>query len=149
MLLDIRSDGRGEDPMRQSRDSCMVSGRFAGFLFLMFATLHAIANGQQPIQTDADKAAPSFEVAAIKANKGDSGHHGVDSNSDRISIENYTLRRLIRLAYDLKSDTQISGGPDWMDKQAFDISAKIDDSEVAKIRAMQRDERSKERSLLL
>lgn len=92
---------------------------------------------------------PAFEVAAIKANKGDRGDHDFDINADRFLISNYTLRQLIHLAYELKSDRQISGGPDWINKQAFDISAKIDDAEMAKMRQMKRDERRRENNVLL
>ncbi|HEY2472179.1 MAG TPA: TIGR03435 family protein [Terracidiphilus sp.] len=107
------------------------------------------ASAQQIAAEKAEKTSPAFEVAAIKANKGDSGGHDVDMSADRLLVSNYTLKQLIRLAYDLKSDAQISGGPEWMDKQAFDISAKIDDAEMGKMQQMKRDERRRENSLLL
>ena len=109
----------------------------------------AAANSQQQPKATPRYLFSAFEVAAIKANKGDSGNHNMDTSADRVLIENYTLRALIRIAYGLKSDKQINGGPDWMDKQAFDISAKIDDAEMAKMRQMPRTERRKENNLLL
>ena len=108
----------------------------------------AIKAQEAPSATN-DGKVPSFEVAAIRAHKGDDGNHSVNSSTDRVAIGNYTLQHLIRIAYDLKSESQIAGDQDWMDKVAFDISAKIDDSEVSRIRAMKREDRQKERNLLL
>lgn len=36
----------------------------------------------------------------------------------------------MKAAYNLKSDAQVAGGPDWLGKQRFDISAKISDEEM-------------------
>ena len=85
---------------------------------------------------------PSFEVASIKPSRPD--YQGYDWNGgvDRVSIKNYTLRRLIRTAYGLKSDSQVLGGPDWIGKQAFDIEAKFGDTEIAKMQKMSNRERS-------
>jgi len=44
--------------------------------------------------------------------------------------EGVTLQRLIQMAYHLQ-DSQISGGPDWLNSARFDIEAKLDDSVVA------------------
>jgi bla regulator protein blaR1 len=41
-----------------------------------------------------------------------------------------SLQRLIQMAYHLQ-DSQISGGPDWLNSARFDIEAKLDDSYVA------------------
>lgn len=145
MLLNIRTGSEEPLPVRCRG---VARGFHTGFVFALLGC--AIANEQGSAETKpAPKASPAFEVAAIKLTKADAGNQSVNSNSDRISIENYTLRRLIRLAWGLKSDTQITGGPDWMDKQAFDISAKIDDAEVAKMHEMKREERQRERNLLL
>lgn len=92
---------------------------------------------------------PIFEVVAIKSSKPDDENHRYSTTNDRFSMENFTLRRLIRIAYGLKSDSQITGGPNWMDKQAFDIVAKIDDTEAARIGKLKSDERMREFGLLL
>ncbi len=148
MLLNNRSSLPSEEPkLRASR--LRMKGSFASAVLFVGSIVPLTLNSQQPLRTTADAASPAFEVAAIKADKGDSGNRNVDASGDRLSIENYTLRQLIRLAYNLKSDKQISGGPDWMDKQAFDVLAKIDDSEMAKMRQMPRCERRRENSLLL
>ncbi|HMG85653.1 MAG TPA: TIGR03435 family protein [Terracidiphilus sp.] len=79
---------------------------------------------------------PHFEVAAIKPSKPDDRNQSWHGSADRILIENYTLRHLIKSAYGLKTDAQVLSGPDWLDKQAFDISAKIDETEIAKMKSM-------------
>lgn len=109
----------------------------------------ASARAQQAPSVAAAASPPSFEVAAIKLTKPDDRGHNWDGTADRISIENYTLRRLIRSAYGLKSDSQILGGPDWIDKQAFDIQAKIDEADVEKMHKMSAEDRQKARNEML
>jgi len=92
---------------------------------------------------------PSFEVATVKPSKPDDEHHSLRSGADRLSIESFTLRQLIRTAYTLKSESQVLGGPDWIDKQAFDIEAKFDDADVAKIQKINGRERFQEVRLAL
>ncbi len=92
---------------------------------------------------------PSFEVVVIKPSKPDTANRGWDSSIDQMSIRAYTLRRIIRAAYGLKSDSQVVGGPKWIDTECFDITAKVDDAEVAKIRGMSPKDASKENQLML
>ncbi|MCL2453484.1 MAG: TIGR03435 family protein, partial [Alphaproteobacteria bacterium] len=92
---------------------------------------------------------PSFEVAAIKPSKPDARNHDWDSNEDRVRIEHYSLRDLIAYAYGLKSNSQVLGGPDWIDKRSFDITAKVDQAEVVKIRAMSRQEKGREWHMMM
>ncbi len=96
---------------------------------------------QQPSNTTvpAEKL-PSFEVASIKASKPGYSGHDWDSSSDRVTIENYSLRDLIAYAYNLKSNSQVLGGPRWVDNDHFDIAAKLDDAEVAKLKTMHGDD---------
>lgn len=95
-------------------------------------------------QTPVAEVRPSFEVASIKPSKPDDNKHDWDSNTDRLTIESYTLRDLVASAYGLKSTSQVLGGPDWMDKEHFDIAAKVDDAEIAKLKTMTGKERGKE-----
>ncbi len=72
--------------------------------------------------------------------------HGTN---DRITIENYSLRHLIRVAYGLKSDTQILEGPDALLKQKFDVAAKIEDADVARLKDTSYETRMKAVRLML
>ena len=134
---------------RRSYSYCMKTVKCvtAGLLGCAIAVLPRI--DAQAAQAAAAEKLPSFEVAAIKPSKPDDRSHSWNSSIARVSIENYTLRRLIRVAYGLKSDSQVLGGPKWVDREAFDIEAKIDDAEVAKIRSMSSRERFKETCLML
>ncbi len=118
--------------------------------FALLAIVNVRGAGAQtkPPDAAADETT-HFEVAAIKPSKPDNQNHNWNGSADRILIENYTLRRLIRSAYGLKSDSQILGGPDWLDKQSFDINAKVDDAEIAKMAKMDRLAKQRERNVML
>jgi uncharacterized protein (TIGR03435 family) len=112
---------------------------FATFNFLALAVLgvpFAVSQAQQRDGAAAIEKLPSFEVASVKPSRPGESNHDWDSNSDRVTIENYCLRDLIASAYDLKSDSQVLGGPNWLDNKHFDIAAKVDDVELAKLKTM-------------
>jgi hypothetical protein len=100
--------------MRQmKRYTRVVAPRWFASGLLLFGTLDALAAGAQQANS-AVTAEPqaSFEVASIKPSRPDDQRHNWNSCGDSVSIENYTLRRLIRTAYGLKSDSQVLGGPE-------------------------------------
>ena len=69
---------------------------------------------------------PAFEVASVKPNKsGDVQALMYPQPGGRFTATNVTLRALIIGAYSLQ-ESQLSGGPDWLDKDRFDIAAKAD-----------------------
>ena len=75
--------------------------------------------------------APSFEVASIKVNT-IGNVQSVSQNPQpggRVTLTNRTLRFLVQFAYSpFESplhDFQITGGPDWVDRDRFDITAKM------------------------
>jgi uncharacterized protein (TIGR03435 family) len=95
------------------------------------------SRAQQPINhAVAAEKLPSFEAASIKPSNPDDRGLTLRMSVDRITIENFTLKELIAYAYDLKSDSQVLSGPDWLDKKHFDIAAKVDDTELAKLKTM-------------
>jgi len=102
------------------------------------------ADAQGPAPAPSAVAPPSFEVATIKPSRPDDQSHNWNGRGDSVSIENYTLRRLIRTAYGLKSDSQVLGGPEWMGKQAFDIEAKFGEAEAARMQKLSGRERFQE-----
>lgn len=85
--------------------------------------LHAVGNAQTPVAT----AAPhSFEVASIKpSNAGPNSTSGIHTGHGRLDAENVTLLRCILGAYGV-GPQQIIGGPDWLNTDHFEISAKAD-----------------------
>jgi uncharacterized protein (TIGR03435 family) len=69
---------------------------------------------------------PAFEVASIRVNK--TGNVEPDFHpvaGGRLTVNNVTLKTLIITAWHLQ-DSQISGGPGWIDSDRFDINAKAE-----------------------
>jgi bla regulator protein blaR1 len=76
----------------------------------------------------ADTTKLTFEVASVKPHKSDDQRVTmVAQPGGRFTATNITLPFLIRTAYRLQDD-QISGGPDWLASDRFDIVAKAEDS---------------------
>ena len=81
-----------------------------------------------PIGQSLVSSAPSFEVASIKTTNG--AQQSAAQNPQpggRVTLTNRTLRFLVQFAYSLFEsplhDLQIAGGPDWVDRDRFDITA--------------------------
>jgi len=119
-----------------------------GLLALGILTF-TFAHAQQPANVPNAEQQPSFEVATIKPSRPGRFGRDFDTDGNRLTIENFTVRRLIRIAYGLKSDAQILGGPDWIDKQGFDIVAKVDDAEAARMDKMNDEQSGSEWNLML
>jgi uncharacterized protein (TIGR03435 family) len=67
---------------------------------------------------------PSFEAAAVKANKSGEVRMAVDfQGGGRFSATNVPLKILIALAYHVRPET-VTGGPGWLGSDRFDIVAK-------------------------
>lgn len=69
---------------------------------------------------------PAFEVAAIKPSTADAGSSGSHSRNGRLTIDNMTLKQLVMWAYAVQ-DYQLSGGPNWLSADRFNIDAKAED----------------------
>ncbi len=95
------------------------------------STTPAHAHQQPQAQTSPPAAPPVFkyEVASIKPNKSGSGSIDGSSMPDSYTIKNAPLKRLIQDAYAVQN-YQISGAPDWLTSERFDIDAKMDPSLV-------------------
>jgi uncharacterized protein (TIGR03435 family) len=65
-----------------------------------------------------------FEVASVKPNKGhERMYYGIRGGS--MTVRNMSLKGLIQIAYG-KRDFQITGGPNWITSETFDIDAKAE-----------------------
>jgi uncharacterized protein (TIGR03435 family) len=68
----------------------------------------------------------TFEVASVKPNNSGDGRVAIMAQpGGRITMTNVTLRLMIRNAYRVQ-DSQIVGGPDWLNTARFDVTAKAD-----------------------
>jgi uncharacterized protein (TIGR03435 family) len=75
---------------------------------------------------------PSFEVASVKRNTsgGDWDTHSGPPESAGFRANNMTLKMLIKIAYRVK-DSQISGGPGWIDSDRYDIAARLAENNLS------------------
>jgi hypothetical protein len=102
---------------------------------LSFSAVHA---QHAPDVVATNGGPPSFDFVSIKpSGPNDENHRWVDIPG-RLSIENFTLRQIIQVAYGLKTESQVIGGPKWIGSERFDIVAKADDVDTQKIERMTR-----------
>jgi uncharacterized protein (TIGR03435 family) len=121
----------------------------AAFLLTIFAC--AATLDAQLILSDKDEALPTFEVATVKPNHHDLGKYHSESsrwNDNSYQIENFSLRELIRAAYDARSNAQVIGGPDALLDTRWDIDAKIGDDDYTQMEKLPREGRYREVHLM-
>jgi uncharacterized protein (TIGR03435 family) len=102
---------------------------------ITFGLLHPSPGWAQSQLATATASAPVYSSVSIKPSP--SSADGLFQSKMKLSLkdgsfvaEGITLQRLIQMAYHVQ-DSQISGGPDWLNSARFDIEAKLDDSVVA------------------
>jgi uncharacterized protein (TIGR03435 family) len=83
--------------------------------------LVGLALGALPLAAQSD--APRFEVASVKRNLS-SDFSRPPGSPDRLDIINLSLDRIIRTAYNLLRDYQLTGMPSWAFSERFDIRVK-------------------------
>ena len=66
------------------------------------------------------KLTPGYEVATIKQSPPDAQGRGFNLNGRHLLARNFTVEGLITLAYNLHA-TQVTGGPDWIKTEHFDM----------------------------
>jgi uncharacterized protein (TIGR03435 family) len=96
-------------------------------------------------------AAQSFDVASIHINNTETdGHHHIisDPTESRFRTVNLALRDLIQFAYGVP-DSQILGGPTWLDSIMFDIDAKSDAAVDAELRALPAEQARHQKQLMV
>jgi uncharacterized protein (TIGR03435 family) len=75
---------------------------------------------------------PEFEVASIRPAKQDN-NTDIENSNGRFLTHNLTLRRLVAYAYDIDVK-QVFGGPNWADRDSYDINAKAPDDRPRRTR---------------
>ncbi len=77
-----------------------------------------------PDLAQVNPAQPAFEVATVKPNH--TTDPGVYSRFQglTVSLTNLTLKRMIVFAWQVR-DFQVTGGPNWIDSDRFDVEAKV------------------------
>ena len=74
---------------------------------------------------------PTFDVATIKPHTGTVTMTGVMSTADGLNGSAATLSMLVEFAYGLRSEDQVSGGPDWANTDHFDVQARMGEADIA------------------
>jgi uncharacterized protein (TIGR03435 family) len=80
------------------------------------------------------QSSPTFEVASVKPSQPGASRGGVSGGGERLVVTAWTLSELMVLAYGQAAPLrrfQISGGPDWLDRERFDITATVTASSIA------------------
>jgi len=70
--------------------------------------------------------AASFDAASIKPSSPDATGSNSHADAGLITMRNVTLRRCIMIAYRIRPEDRILGGPKWMDEKHYDIDARTD-----------------------
>jgi uncharacterized protein (TIGR03435 family) len=70
-------------------------------------------------------AAQQFEVAVIRPSNADPRSSSMNTGNGRLNAVNVTLERCIMGAYGV-GPNQVVGGPDWLDSDRFDITARAE-----------------------
>jgi uncharacterized protein (TIGR03435 family) len=78
----------------------------------------------------ADGPRPSFEVATIKPSPSDTTGTNMMLAPARFKISHITIRELMKFAYNIRSDDQLTNGPAWIKTSYFDVTAKADQATV-------------------
>ena len=80
-----------------------------------------------------------YDVASIKPNKSGSNMVRMMIRPDGLSAMGATLRMLIQNAYEIQ-DFQIVGAPKWVSSDRYDIEAKMDSSQMERLKTLSPDE---------
>ncbi len=82
-------------------------------------------------------ASPRFDVASVKVNDSNDGIVAIQTQKGRYTARGFTLAALIRSAYRIQ-EFQVTGGPDWINTQRFDVEATYLDTPAARVDLMLR-----------
>jgi bla regulator protein blaR1 len=101
------------------------------------------------LQNSESKPVFSFEVATVKLSSGQGENRGVFTSPGRFRAENWPLKNVIMFAYNLRSDSQISGYPGWVNSTGYDIDAKTDENTTATLDKLPPDQRVRQVKLMV
>jgi bla regulator protein BlaR1 len=124
-----------------------VAGLVAVALPLVFGLLSATPGQAESQASNTAASAPAYEVASIKPDKSGDPRFKVMASPDGLSA-NTTLQMLIRLAYGVE-DNQISGAPNWVNSDKYEIEAKMDSATADSVRKLSEDQRDPARGHML
>jgi uncharacterized protein (TIGR03435 family) len=118
--------------------------------------LASAASSANATSTSTSTTAPAktyeYEVASIKPSKtgGANGsfRFGMRYTEDGLSVENFPLMLLVQQAYGVGKD-RISGAPDWLNSERYDIEAKMDGAAAEEMKKLDPEDLRNARRLML
>lgn len=116
---------------------------------VLFGFVNIPKVGAQLLEPGLEQPLPSFEVASVKPSHSSDNRMSIRISPGKFTVENVSLKSIIMFAYDAKSDSQISGGPDWIKSENFNIDAKEDDTQAAELQKMPAEAREKQLRLMV
>jgi uncharacterized protein (TIGR03435 family) len=114
---------------------------------VLFSAIATQSRAQSKVEDTSD-IAPLYETVSIKANKTGIQWERIKTGPDRLTVTNETLQRLIRAAYKIDDD-QISGAPNWLGSERYDIEAKVASSAADELRKASPDQNQQENERML
>jgi uncharacterized protein (TIGR03435 family) len=99
-------------------------------------------------QNLAQMRSPSFEIASIKPNRSGDLRMMISSQPGRYTVTGVTTKLLLEQAYDVK-DFQISGGPNWVNSDRYDVDAKAEDSVVTELQKLPLNQREEQQRAMI
>ena len=130
--------------------SSLVSlpGLLAVAAALVFGLPQATSSGDQSQTPYTGATSPVYEVASIKPNKSPDDRTKLMYTPDGLTGTNVAVQLLVRLAHGVQ-DNQISGAPNWLNSESYNIEAKMDSSAADEMRDMSEDQRRPVRQHML
>lgn len=101
-----------------------------------FLALSAVAPGQDNPDSNVPSKALTWDVISVKPNRSLDSSSSMRWNMDGIEFRNTTLHGTLLNAFEVRSESQITGYPNWVNSERFDIEAKMDAETVAAYRAL-------------
>lgn len=126
-----------------------VAAAFAIGIPVTFGLFHATPSRAQDLTANATT--PTYSSVSVKPSaipNGDNRTKMMFSLKDGSFVaRGVTLQRLIQTNYHLQ-DSQISGGPDWLNTAKFDVDAELDPSQAAAVQQQIAEQKGADQALL-
>jgi uncharacterized protein (TIGR03435 family) len=135
--MDVEEAGMIVATLQRGRNFMAVAIACAGMMLAAPAGFAqaGVAAAAAPSSGVAASPAPVFDVATIKPHQPDprpmGGGGWVRNTPDGIKGMGVTVTSLVRSAYGLLLDTQVTGGPDWTRSERYDVEAKMSAEDIA------------------
>jgi uncharacterized protein (TIGR03435 family) len=123
--------------------SLVMTGAMAVVLPIVSAQLDAAQSNVESQSANPTVDLPGFEVASVKPDKSGFGPR-ILLTADGLTATKVTVKFLIKEAYGVEDD-EISGAPNWLDSETYDVDAKVSSADLAALEKL--DERQRMRML--